>query len=150
MGGDRVTAPADLHGHWRLLSWTGTDATGREVRHGGDRPRGDLIYLPSGRMAVQIQHDSRVRFGSADFTAGSTEQRAEAWATFNAYCGTWELCGEGVVVHHVELATHPDHPGIDKERRFTLAGDELTLETQPVATGDGEATSILRWRRDDS
>jgi hypothetical protein len=145
-----MTDPSELHGHWHLVSWTGTDADGREVSHGGAEPRGDLIYLPSGRMAVQIQHDSRPTFGSRDFAAGDTEGRAEAWATYNAYCGTWSLPREGVVVHHVEMALHPDQSGMDKERPFKLEGDVLSLETQPVRTAEGEASSVLRWRRDDS
>jgi hypothetical protein len=51
------------------------------------------------------------------------------------------------VVHHVELAIHPDHPGIDKRREFHLDGDELTLHTQDVDTPVGPATSELVWRR---
>ncbi len=53
----------------------------------------------------------------------------------------------GVVVHHVELAIHPDHPGMDKRREFELDGDELTLRTQDVETPEGPATSELVWRR---
>lgn len=119
------------------------------MRHGGAEPRGDLIYLPSGRMAVQIQEDERVGLGSTDLQAGEPEGWAEAYRTYNAYAGTWSLPREGVVVHHVEMALHPDQAGMDKERRFTLEGDELTLETQPMRLeGGGEATSVLRWRRD--
>ncbi len=121
------------------------------MRHGGAEPRGDLIYLPSGRMAVQISHDlgERRSLGSRDLHAGDPEGWAEAYRTYNAYAGTWSVPREGVVVHHVEMALHPDQAGMDKERRFTLEGDELTLETQPLLMEDGgEATSVLRWRRD--
>jgi hypothetical protein len=138
----------DLVGHWELVSWTGVDDSGEGVNHGGTHPRGDLIYLRTGRMSVQIQHDGRTAFGSRAFTAGTTEQRAAAWATYNAYAGRWSVRRDGVVIHHVEIATHPDHPGMDKERPYELEGDELVLHTQPVTTPDGrEATSVLRWRR---
>jgi hypothetical protein len=143
-----VTDPAALHGHWTLVSWTGFDEAGEPVSHGGERPRGDLIYLPSGWMAVQIQSDDRATFGSTDLTAGDAAGRAAAYTTYNAYCGTWSMPRDGVIVHHVELAIQPDQPGMDKERRFELEGDELVLHTQPVVTADGrEATSVLRWRR---
>ena len=100
-------------------------------------------------MAVQIQYDDRPSLGSRDLEAGDRDGHAHAYRTYNAYAGTYSLPREGVVVHHVELALHPDQPGMDKERRFTLAGDELTLETQRVRTEDGgEASSLLRWRRD--
>lgn len=140
--------PAPLHGHWRLVGWTGIDERGEAVRHGGADPRGDLIYLPSGRMAVQIEHDGRPTFGSRELDAGEHDGHAEAYRTYIAYAGTWSLEGDGVVIHHVEVALHPDQAGMDKRRRFTLEGDELTLQTQPVRTDDGgEASSLLRWRR---
>ena len=139
----------ELLGSWTLVSWSGVDSEGRRVKHGGETPRGELIYLPSGRMAVQIQHDGREPFGSQSWEAGTEEQRASAWAGYNAYCGTFDVVEPGVVVHHVELAIHPDHPGMDKRRDYTLEGDELTLRTQDVETGSGPASSELRWRRRD-
>jgi len=137
----------ELLGSWTLVSWSGIDGEGRRVKHGGEAPRGELIYLPSGRMAVQIQHDGREPFGDRSWEAGTREQRASAWAGYNAYCGTFEVAEPGVVVHHVELAIHPDHPGMDKRREYALEGDELTLRTQDVETGSGPASSELRWRR---
>ena len=136
-----------LLGEWSLLSWTGTDDDGNEVSHGGKSPSGELVYLPNGRMAVQIQHDGRETFGSRDWSAGGEGERAGAYSTYNAYCGTFSLPEPGVVVHHVELAMHPDQPGMDKRREYSLEGDELTLRTQPVETGNGPASSELRWRR---
>lgn len=137
----------DLVGEWSLVSWTGKDRNGELVSHGGDSPTGELIYLPSGRMAVQIQHDGRDAFGSRDWEAGTTTERAIAYSTYNAYCGTYSLPEPGVVVHHVELSIHPDQPGMEKRREYSLEGDELTLKTQHVATSSGPATSELRWRR---
>jgi len=136
-----------LVGEWTLVSWSGIDANGERVFHGGAQPSGELIYLESGRMAVQIQHDGRKRFGSTDWSAGENDERSAAYATYNAYCGTFSLPEPGVIVHHVELAIHPDHPGTDKRREFELEGDELTLRTQDVETPKGPATSELVWRR---
>lgn len=146
MSGENEEARA-LIGHWSLESWTGVDAGGNPVSHGGDAPRGDLIYLESGRMAVQIQSDGRDLFGSTDLEAGTATERAIAYSTYNAYCGTFSVPEPGVVVHHVELALHPDQPGMDKRREYELEGDALTLKTQAVETETGPATSELRWRR---
>lgn len=144
-----MAEPDDLIGHWRLVGWSGIGEDGEPVRHGGAAPRGDLIYLPSGRMAVQIEHDGRVKLGSRDLHAGEADRQAAAYRTYIAYAGTWSLQGDDVVVHHVEVALHPDQTGMDKPRRYELSGDELTLETQPVRTEDGgDASSLLRWRRD--
>jgi len=134
-----------LVGHWELVSWGGMDEAGAAVAHGGRSPRGDLIYLPTGRMAVQIEDSDRDRFGSTDRDAGSATERAIAYSTYNAYCGTFSVPEPGVVVHHVELSIQPDQGGMEKRREYELSGDELVLRTQPV---DG-ATSELRWRRRD-
>lgn len=136
-----------LIGEWTLVGWSGLDERGEQVAHGGGAPSGELIYLPSGRMAVQIQHDGRARFGSRDWSAGDEAQRAGAYSTYNASCGTFSLPEPGVVVHHVELAIHPDQAGMDKRREYTLDGDELILKTQQVDTQNGPASSELRWRR---
>lgn len=136
-----------LIGHWALVSWTGETDDGATVAHGGDYPLGDLIYLDSGRMAVQIQSDGRDPFGSTDREAGTPTERAIAYSTYNAYCGTFTVPQPGVVVHRVELSIHPDQVGMDKRREFELDGDELTLRTQPLAVDGGTATSELRWRR---
>lgn len=138
---------SQLLGEWTLVSWSGVNARGERVFHGGAEPSGELIYLGSGRMAVQIQHDERTAFGSVDWSAGTDHERAAAYSTYNAYCGTFSVPDPGVVVHHVELAIHPDHPGTDKRREFELSGDELTLRTQDVETPEGPATSELVWRR---
>ena len=136
-----------LIGEWTLTSWTGATRDGARIEHGGGSPRGELVYLHSGRMAVQIEHSGRRRFGSTDWAAGDGDERAAAFATFNAYCGTWSLPEPGVVAHHVELAIHPDHAGMEKRREYDLRGDELTLRTQDVETSGGPATSELAWRR---
>ena len=96
---------------------------------------------------MQIQYDARAPFGSLDLEAGDEPARAAAYETYIAYCGRFSVPRPGLVVHHVELSLHPDQPGIDKEREFTLDGDELTLRTQAVSSAAGLATSELRWRR---
>lgn len=137
---------AGLVGHWRLESWSGITDAGEPIDHGGGEPRGDLIYLPSGRMAVQIAEDDRGRFGSRDLDAGEEAQQAAAYRTYNAYAGTYSVPEPGVVVHHVEQALHPDQPGMDKRRSYELDGDVLMLRTQRLAVPGGTASSELRWR----
>lgn len=150
-GGEDAPAPgAELIGHWALESWDGETAAGERVLHGGPTPRGDLIYLPSGRMAVQIAHDDRERFGSRDLDAGGEAGQAAAYRTYIAYAGRFSVPEPGIVVHHVEQALHPDQPGMDKRRAYRLEGDRLTLRTQPVAAAGVEADSVLRWRRRDN
>lgn len=139
-----------LFGRWRLVGWEGRDESGARVAHGGERPQGDLIYLPSGRMAVQIMWDGRTSLGSAELDAGGEAERAAALSTYIAYAGRFSIPGEGVVIHHVEICLRPDQVGIDKRREYALDGDELTLRTQPVRTNGSPASSELRWQRAES
>ena len=136
-----------LIGRWSLASWAGRDESGARVAHGGERPRGDLIYLASGRMAVQIQWDERHSLGSRELEAGSEAGRAAALSTYIAYAGGFSIPEQGVVVHHVEICLRPDQVGIDKRREYALDGDELTLRTQPVRTNGSPASSELHWLR---
>lgn len=136
-----------LVGHWRLAGWTGRTAAGEQTAPGGREPRGDLIYLPSGRMAVQIAHDGRERFGSRDLEAGDEALRATAYGTYIAYAGTFSVPEPGTVVHHVEQALHPDQAGMDKLREYELEGDRLTLRTQPVVVAGEMSSSELHWQR---
>lgn len=136
-----------LIGHWTLESWTGVTAAGEEVAHGGGEPSGELIYLPSGRMAVQISHGGRIRFGSGELDAGDEPGQARAYRTYIAYAGRFSVPEPGTVIHHVEQALHPDQAGIDKRRAYELDGDRLRLRTQPVTTAGAAASSILAWRR---
>ena len=136
-----------LLGEWTLVAWSGIDADGNHVKHGGESPTGELIYLSSGRVSVQIQHSGRDGFGSRDWTAGDEAERATAYSTYNAYNGTFSLPEPGVAIHHVEMAIHPDQPGMDKRREYVLEGDELILRTQEVETANGPASSELKWER---
>ena len=140
-------AARPLIGRWELVAWDGRDETGAAVSHGGERPSGDLIYLASGRMAVQIQWDGRPSLGSAELDAGGEAERAAALSTYIASAGRFSLPEPGVVVHHVELCLRPDQVGIDKRRGYSFDGDELALRTQPVRSDGTEASSELRWRR---
>src|SRR4029079_7155097 len=131
---DLPAAARGLLGHWTLEAWTGEDAAGAPVAHGGAEPSGDLVYLPSGRMAVQISYDGRESLGSRDLGAGDDAGQAAAYRTYNAYAGRFSVPEPGTVVHHVEQALHPDQAGMDKRRSYRLDGDVLTLRTQPVVT----------------
>jgi hypothetical protein len=143
---------APLLGRWSLAAWRGVDAAGDAVSHGGPHPRGELIYLPSGRMAVQIQFDGREPLGSLELDAGTIEQQAAAYRTYNAYAGFFTVPEPGVVVHRLELGIHPDQTGMEKRRSYRLSADELELEleTQRVGRGVRRASSILTWRLEES
>jgi hypothetical protein len=136
-------------GGWTLAAWTGMSGSGRPVDHGGPNLTGDLIYLRSGRMAVQIQHDGRTPLGSRELDAGTEELQAAAFRTYIAYAGRFSIPEPGIVIHHVEQSLRPDQVGMDKHRPYDLDGDDLVLQTEPVRIEGELADSTLRWRRAD-
>jgi lipocalin-like protein len=53
-------------GTWRLVSFVGHGADGRETSTYGSKPHGFLIYDKGGRMSVQIARSDRRSFKSGD------------------------------------------------------------------------------------
>jgi len=93
-------------GPWELTAW--------EMRLGealvrplGDRPEGILYYAADGWMAVQISAPGRPTIASPDPLGGTERERAAAYASSLAYCGTYELRGDHVL-HRVRLSTFPN------------------------------------------
>ena len=93
----------------------------------GESPRGLLIYTPDKRMAVQIAAADRSPIGGIYAQAiGTAEQRANAFSTYLAYFGTYDV-EDGRMVHNVETILFPDWSGGKQVRAFSLDGDTLTL-----------------------
>ena len=115
---------AVLIGAWQLVEWTASD--GEETLHpSGPDAVGRIIYADDGYMSAFL--------AAAD---GSTDALA--------YSGTWELRGEGEVVHHVSLSTRGSFVGRDLVRSVSWEGDDLMLTTPPTRQG---VVNVLRWRR---
>ncbi len=136
----------ELVGVWRLESWQGRDDQGRVVDILGERPFGSLVYTSEGFMSVQIARPGRSGFGSEDPFGGDDRQRSEAFSSYLAYCGTYEV-QEGQVVHKIELSLAPDWVGTDQVRFFTLEDDVLAIRTAPIELGGRIQVNELRWRR---
>lgn len=135
-----------LEGTWSLVSAITKTASGEITHPYGKNAIGYLIYSHGGYMAVAIMRPDRRNFASADFRAGSSEERATAFNTYVSYCGTYEIKGEKIV-HHIELSSFPNWSGTDQERFFELSGDQLALRTAPLALEGVERTGHLIWHR---
>jgi hypothetical protein len=138
----RSTA-SDLVGTWRVERITDTDASGRVVHPYGERPKGYIVYDPTGHLHVQIMRTPATPpFASGDDARGSDAEVRAAYSGFVAYFGTWQVdAGKGVVVHRVEGSLMPGYTGTDQPRPFRVDGDVLTIE------GDAEGIHFLRRLR---
>jgi hypothetical protein len=77
---------------WRLVSIEGTQA-GLPADF-WDRPTGMIIYLPTGKMAVQIAnkiHRKSLGRNRAQWYAASPEDKAAVFDSYAAYYGTYTI-----------------------------------------------------------
>ena len=135
-----------LLGTWRLVSAVATTASGdRDPHPYGLKPSGFLSYMPDGRMSAIIAHDGRRPLRGDRISAPSAE-RADAFATFFAYAGRYQVEGDRVT-HHVEIASVPNWVGTDLVRVMALHGDRLTLSTPPLSVAGRTQSTELVWER---
>ena len=127
-------------GTWLLVSQHSLYAGGRREPSRGENPAGILIYDGSGNMAVQLlRTDAR----SGEFT--DLADLCTALEGCLAYFGRYTVDeAQRVVRHHVIGASYPAWRNSTLVRRYTFAGDTLTLE---AASPAGDSTRVLVWRR---
>ena len=136
----------NLVGTWKLVSVSAVSAKGESIaRPFGDSPSGELTYTRAGRVTVLISHGGR-KLLSADRMAAPMAEKADAFATFFAYAGTYSVRHDQVV-HHVEISSVPNWVRTDLVRTVRVAGNELTLTTPPMTIGGIAQTTVLKWRR---
>ena len=73
-------------------------------------------------------------------------ERAEAFATFQAYAGTYTVTGDRIV-HHIEIASFENWVNTDQARTFRIEKDRLILLTVPGQLGGFQQTAELTWER---
>ncbi|MCA1654657.1 MAG: lipocalin-like domain-containing protein [Sphingomicrobium sp.] len=144
--GAHAQQSTSLVGSWKLVSASAVSGEGRPIALPfGDSPSGEITYTGDGRVSVLISHGGR-KLLSADRIAAPTAEKAEAFATFFAYAGTYSVRRDQVV-HHVEISSVPNWVGTDLVRAVKVTGNELTLTTPPITIGGVAQTTVLRWMR---
>lgn len=140
-----------LIGGWRLRTWVSIADDGSETRPMGDAPDGLLTYAAGGTMIGIMGPGDRPRFATDDVTGGSRDEQAQAFATFIAYGGRYEVDGD-TVTHHVETSLFPNWIGTQQRRRFVFSddGQMLTLTSPPLVLGGATRIQRLTWERVDA
>ena len=137
-----------LVGTWRLVSFVGHAADGRETSRYGPNPIGVLIYDEGGRMSVQIARSDRRPFTSDDPLRASPEEIKDAFDGYFGYFGRYTVDERaGTVTHHVEGGSFPNFAGTDQRRLVTWHGDRLVLSTPAERTGGSDVTYVATWER---
>ncbi len=140
-------------GAWKLVSIEGNPPG---LPGFFDRPTGQLIYDPSGRVSAQIVTKAD-RKPFPPYNKGTSmatpEEKAAAFDGYTAYFGTYTIDAKaGTVTHHLEGTLVPGRQGTDNVRWFEFQGDDRLLLI-PVEDGKGgtiarkDATFRLLWER---
>lgn len=138
-----------LGGTWQLIAWRRIGADGTIDYPLGQDARGQLIYTSNGRMAVQITGANRPVLATDDPLGGEVAARAEAYSTYLAYFGTYEVRSE-TVVHQINASLFPNWSDEEQVRPFAHDHDELVLRTPPMRVGDGTTVvNELVWTREE-
>ncbi len=98
-------------------------------------------------MMAIISNARRRPLSTIDYVAAPVEERAEAFATFAAYAGTFTLEGNPVT-HHVQISSVQNRVGTDLVRTIVkLEGDQLILRAPPIPRGGALVATVLVWQR---
>lgn len=136
-----------LVGTWKLLSASYVMDNGQTNKEPyGVHPTGFITYTADDRMMVLIAFDGRKPLSVNDFITAPAEERAQAFATFGAYAGSYTFTGDRVI-HHIEVASLQNWVSTDQVRLVTLKGDRLSLRTLSSPIGGVSHTAELVFER---
>jgi Lipocalin-like domain len=138
-----------LAGRWRLVSYSARADDGSVAYPLGADAQGSLVYTHGGWMSAQVSAGSRSAFSTEDLLGGSDGERAEAFSTYVAYCGSYEV-SDDVVIHRVAMSLFPNWVGTEQSRYFHLEGAELVLRTPPLDAGGRSLVYEFLWRREEA
>jgi hypothetical protein len=132
-----------LLGTWRLKSIAGV-LPKRALFSMGPKPRGLLIYAPTGYMAAQILRDPGPSFPSG-YEDATPEEIKNAFEGYYAYFGRYQVdLAKATVTHQLESSLRPAEIGKEYVRAFQLEGDGLVLT--PVRAGPTLKVRLISQR----
>lgn len=138
-----------LVGRWRLVTWSARDARGGISYPFGEHAEGSLVYTPGGWMTGHLACPGRRPLATSTLSGDGDAQRAEAFSSYVAYCGTYEMRDQAVI-HHVTMSLFPNWVGTQQIRYYQLLDDELVLTaTASGILGGDDVVSELRWAREE-
>jgi hypothetical protein len=136
-------------GDYRLVSYTRTDAAGNATYPLGRFATGRISYTAGGHMAAQLSGDARPAGSGTDEFLRTPSDQADAYKTYLAYFGTYDVReDQGVVEHHVEGSLNPGWAGRDLRRDYTFEHGGTTLVLAADAEYRGKRFRMrLVWER---
>jgi hypothetical protein len=142
-------ADSSVVGRWRLSSYIARADDGSEHYPLGRNPQGSLVYTAGGWVTAHLCATDRPELPSDDVRGGSESDRAAAYSSYFAYCGTYEVRSDDTIVHRVALSLVPSWVASKQVRHFELTGEDLLLRTAPIEVGGKLLVHEFRWKREE-
>lgn len=137
----------DLHGSWRLESWTIGYSDRDEFTYPfGEDPLGLLLYTADGWMSASISRRERPPLpADVNYRKIPDAARAEAFSSYFHYAGRYRVV-DSDVIHYVSQSLNPNFPGTEQLRHAEMDGQTLVLSGKDQV---GEVTRFhsLVWHR---
>jgi hypothetical protein len=128
-------------------AWTLVSIKAGSAEPYGPNPKGVMFLAPGGQFSITIVRDGVPKFASDNRTTGTADENKAAVLGSLAYYGTYAVNEKDQIIDmNVDASTYPNFNGSKQNRRFALAGDELTL-TNPSPSGGGGAAAVQIWKR---
>ena len=138
----------NLLGYWKLLSWEVRRSDGLVTYPFGSNPLGLLIYGENDLMAAQLGDPNRPHFASNDRALGTSEELKAAFEGYTAYFGRYKVDEDlGAVIHYPDLALFPNYTGTEQIRYVQLAGQRMSLSTNPISFQGHRQVYVLVWEK---
>lgn len=138
-----------LLGTWRLVSLTYQE-DGQDYDFMGKNPIGFLVYNADGSMMVQHLSSQRKHLSTNDWTKAPLEEIKEAFISYQAYYGRYEIDIEKkAVLHHIEASLFPNWhlDKVTQIRYFHIDKELLTIFTAPILVLGVERIFKAVWKR---
>jgi hypothetical protein len=121
-----------LVGTWRVVRFVDADPSGKVTYPFGEKPRGYIVYDPTGHLSVQLMRmPAQPTFAAGDDDKATDAELRAAYDGFVAYFGTYRVDEvNSVVIHVVEGSLKPSYTGTDQPRPFKLDGDVLIINVR--------------------
>jgi hypothetical protein len=128
-------------------SWTLVSIKAGSAEPYGANPKGVMFLGPNGQFSITIVREGVPKFASDNRTTGTADENKAAVQGTLAYFGSYAVNDKDQIIDmNVDASTYPNFNGTKQNRRFALAGDELTL-TNPSPSGGGGAAAVQIWKR---
>jgi Lipocalin-like domain len=139
-------ATGQFKGTWSLVSIRYVSPGGEAIEPFGLNAKGMLVFDGT-RFATQVMAADLPKFASNNRMVGTPQEFEAISRGVVAYFGTYDVNEEGrILTLHIERSSFPNWEGIDQQRKFEFAGDELRY-TAANSTANPAESAQLVWKR---